>query len=68
MSAADCLKVVFFSEVELVDGVGGVEGTDFALHLHLHVVIEVGMTADVKIARHFLYGEGANQPASISVL
>lgn len=68
VATADGFEVMFLAEVELMDGVGGVQGIDFALHLHLHVVVEVGVAADVEIPRDLLDREGTDQSASILVL
>jgi hypothetical protein len=65
--AADRLQVVLLPEVELVDDVAGVERGNQALPAHLHVVVEVGVAADVEIAGDFLNGEGANQSAPVLV-
>lgn len=58
---------MLFAEVELVDDVTGIEGGDQSLRFHLHVVVEVCMTADVEIARYFLHSEWADQSASIFI-
>lgn len=59
--------MVFFAEIKLVDGVSGIEGAEVSFHLHLHVVVEIGMAANVEITWDLLYGERSHQAASVLV-
>ena len=46
----------------------GVQALDESLCLNLHVVVEVGVAADVEVPGHFFDSEGADESAAVLVL
>ena len=60
-------QVVLFAEIQSVDDVGHIQLWSVALHLHLHVVVEICVVADVEIARHLLNRKISHQSAPIPV-
>lgn len=61
-------QVVLSPEVELVDYMACVQAFDQSLCLDLHVVVEVGVAADVEVPGHLLDCKGADEPAAVLVL
>jgi hypothetical protein len=53
-------QVVLPAKIKLVDSVTHVERRGYALHLYLHVMVEIGVAGDVEVARYLFDGEGTH--------
>jgi hypothetical protein len=58
---------MLLAEVKLMDDMACIQVIQNPLYLHLHVVIEISMTTDVKVARNFFHSESAYHPAAVLI-
>ena len=62
------IQMMLSSKIKFMDYMACVQAFDQSLCLDLHVVVEVGVAADVEVPGHLLDCKGADEPAAVLVL
>jgi hypothetical protein len=58
---------MLLAEVKFMDDVACIQVIQNPLYLHLHVVVEIGMTTHVKVAGNFFHSKSTYHPAPILI-